>query len=122
MGRSQVVVPIENGVQRACGRVNDAGGASWLWKRVFIARRDKIRARGWCSLSTIIFLQTVAATPCTASHKFVVQGRPRREVLCIMLPRVVHDGHSGLCISQNFLRYATLVADVDPPPTTVDAA
>jgi hypothetical protein len=66
-------------------------------------------------LSTIIFMQTVAATPCTASHKFVVQGRPRREVLCIMLPRVVHDGHSGLCISQNFLRYATLVADVDPP-------
>jgi hypothetical protein len=68
MGLSQVVVPIENGVLCACGRVDDAGGASWLWKRVFIARRDKIRARGWCSLSTIIFLQAVAATPCTASQ------------------------------------------------------
>ena len=52
MGLSQVVVPIENGVLCACGRVDDAGGASWLWKRVFIAQRDKIRARGWCSLST----------------------------------------------------------------------
>ena len=52
MGRSHMVVPIENGGLRAWGRMNDAGGASFPLELENESCNDKIRATSWCSLST----------------------------------------------------------------------